>query len=142
MSVPALKVYPLPDALPASPLARIGGARNPRGLATIRQVRREQARIYLAAKRGEIAPEQLTRFTYALRELIRTLELESGPLDARDAPNHAPQQPSTELPRLRALLAQITGRAVDPREATLPQVSADQGVDDAAVTRDATVPGA
>src|SRR5262252_3409436 len=50
MSVPARKIVLLPDPLPG--LLSIRGARNPRGLATLRQVRREQARVYLAVKRG------------------------------------------------------------------------------------------
>ena len=104
-SVPARKAVPLPDTLPG--LASIRGARNPRGLATLRQVPREQARVYLAVKRGAIPPETGTRLTYILRELVRTLEAESDPLDSAEVTPPKSSQPS---PALRQLLCDLTGR--------------------------------
>jgi len=45
--------------------------------------------------------------TYLLRELVRTLESEHGPIDARDA---IPPKASRPSPALRQLLSELTGR--------------------------------
>ena len=75
-------------------------------------MRREQALVYLAVKKGAIRPEDGTRVTFMLRELVKSIESEeSGPLDEEDAgASSSSERSTTDLPRLRALLAAVTGR--------------------------------
>lgn len=56
--------------------------------------------------RHRLSARKCTRLTYALRELARTLEAEGAPVDV---PPSTSERESSELPCLRALLAEIVG---------------------------------
>ena len=74
-----LPAQPATSGLPQGPdrAPRFAGWGRPgRKLVTIADARRELARVYRRAACGDVAPEDLSRATYALQNLAKTAEME------------------------------------------------------------------
>ena len=79
---PKLEILPAQPATtglpqgPNRPPQHPGWGRPGRKLVTIADARRELARVYRRAACGDVAPEDLSRATYALQNLAKTAEME------------------------------------------------------------------